>query len=309
MSLAAVHPFVLALLLVISLLCLGSPAGAQPAALPPEAQLAFERGLAAAQQQDWDLAIRYFAEGYKAAPAPTHPPLLFNLGLAHAKAGHEVAAMGWLMAYLEAAPEALNASAVRTEIVRLDVAVESKIRKILIEAGALARQIPDFGRSLPLSHVAHARAKAGDIDGALATYSTLGFRGGEEELWIFYAERIARDGRIAEAEQVFSRWAGRVDVTGSLGWLKKQLLDNARRTIDEQKEKAGRGSSQPCFMCDAEIISKEELVVGLEGLLRQAAQFKPSRAVQALCDIAGSLDGMLVRIREGWRAHPAYRAR
>lgn len=61
--------------------------------LPPEAQMAFERGLAAVQQQDWGLAIRYFSQAHRSAQES--PAILFNLGLAHGKAGNEVAAMAW----------------------------------------------------------------------------------------------------------------------------------------------------------------------------------------------------------------------
>ena len=43
----------------------------------------FQRGLVAAQQQDWKLAIRYFTDAQKADPDA--PEILFNLGLASSK--------------------------------------------------------------------------------------------------------------------------------------------------------------------------------------------------------------------------------
>lgn len=309
MSPSAVHRFVLALLLAISLV-LGSLAGAQPAPLPPDAQMAFERGLAAVQQQDWNLAVRYFTQAQKSIgryDSQKFPSLLFNLGLAHAKAGHDLAAMAWLMAYLAAAPEAPNAAQVRTLIVQLDVAVESKVRKILNEAATVARQIPAFGPSIPLGRVARAQARVGDINGALATHAASGFpRREEASLWITYAARIAKDGRTAEAEQVFSRWAGRVvNETGNVGPWEKQLLDEARRTIDLEKTV----SRESCFACVADNISDRREVVGLEGFLKEAAQFEPRRAFEFLDDLVASLDWSLVYVRQAWRAHPAYRAR
>ena len=82
--------FVLAGLLILSGVS-GTEAFAQTT-LPPKAQKAMTRGMAAAEQQEWDLAIKYFSEAQEAAP--TSPRALFNLALAYYSAGdHEVSAV------------------------------------------------------------------------------------------------------------------------------------------------------------------------------------------------------------------------
>jgi hypothetical protein len=50
-----------------------------PATLPPQAQEAFDKGMAAVGQQQWTVAIRNFLKAQKAAPEA--PEVLFNLGL------------------------------------------------------------------------------------------------------------------------------------------------------------------------------------------------------------------------------------
>jgi len=85
--------------------------------LSPEAQQSFDRGMAAAQQKDWNTAIAEFSAAQKLAP--NEPRVLFNLGLAHEKAGHTVDALLWFATYLKVAPDAPNAPVIRKEIERL----------------------------------------------------------------------------------------------------------------------------------------------------------------------------------------------
>ena len=100
--------------------------------LPPDAQKAFDLGSAAADQKQWDLAIRYFNEAQKLAPK--NPRVLFNLGLAHDKAGHALTGMVWLHAYLAASPKAANAEAVNKEIARLQIANDTTVAKLIQQA-------------------------------------------------------------------------------------------------------------------------------------------------------------------------------
>ena len=88
--------------------------------LSPEAEQAILRGKAAAQQQKWDLAIKYFGEARKAAPNSPH--VLFNLALAYDKSGgKEFLAIAWYRAYLTSAPNAPDAEEVRSRIEILKV--------------------------------------------------------------------------------------------------------------------------------------------------------------------------------------------
>jgi len=100
----------------------------------------FQRGLAAAQQQDWKLAIRYLTDAEKADPDA--PEILFNLGLASSKLpGHDLRSMAWFQAYLLTAPDAPNAGAVRKQLLTNEIAFESKIGKILDQLESVAAVI------------------------------------------------------------------------------------------------------------------------------------------------------------------------
>lgn len=88
--------------------------------LSPEGREAFDRGMAAAQQKEWNTAIQEFSAAQKLAP--NEPRVLFNLGLAHEKAGHNTDALVWFSTYLKVAPDAPNAPVVRKEIERLSQA-------------------------------------------------------------------------------------------------------------------------------------------------------------------------------------------
>lgn len=72
-------------------------AGTLHAELPPEAQTAMDKGVIAAKQQDYMLAIRYFQDARKTAPDA--PEVFYNLGLAESKMpGRELRAMAWFSA-------------------------------------------------------------------------------------------------------------------------------------------------------------------------------------------------------------------
>lgn len=187
----------------LMLLLLGGPSYAQ---LSPPAQEATQKGIIAAQQQEYLLAIRYFQDARKASPGG--PVLLFNLGLAESKiAGRELRAMTWFQAYLVASPSAENAAAVNEQIKVLDVRSHinlSRLLKTLQQAasqlrsasafvnpvhGALRRvstlwaMSGDFAAALEVAgsiqnadskadaqgSIAEAQATAGDIPGALQT--------------------------------------------------------------------------------------------------------------------------------------------
>jgi tetratricopeptide (TPR) repeat protein len=142
----------------------GTPAIAAPPHAPaPRHQLAeaakdpLQRGLIAAQQQDWKLAIRYLTDAQKADPDA--PEILFNLGLASSKLpGYELRSMAWFQAYLLADPDAANASAVRSQLFETEIAFESKVGKILEQLEGIAavglHPIPEAGiaHNLVIAH-------------------------------------------------------------------------------------------------------------------------------------------------------------
>src|ERR1700746_1804936 len=69
-------------------------ATAETTALPADAQQALDKGLAAAKQQQWDIAIQNFQEARKIAPDA--PEIYYDLGLAESRiAGRELRAVSW----------------------------------------------------------------------------------------------------------------------------------------------------------------------------------------------------------------------
>ncbi|GEM_PF-2919730 len=157
-----------------------------PAGVPvlsPDIQKNFEKGMSAAKQKDYDLAIRYFNDVFEAAPL--YPLVYFNLGLAHANAGHELAAIAWFKAYLQADPKVSNRRDIEKAITDQEVAAESEGRKIIEQAEQAANALPDDGtdyseRKQALSYVSNALSSSGDMDAGiklaekyqLKTYST-----------------------------------------------------------------------------------------------------------------------------------------
>jgi hypothetical protein len=75
-------------------------AGQLRAELPPDAQEAMKKGIMAAKEQEWEIAIQSFQEARKTAPIA--PELFYNLGLAESKMpGRELRAIAWFGAYLQ----------------------------------------------------------------------------------------------------------------------------------------------------------------------------------------------------------------
>lgn len=160
--------------LVISLL-LNQPSAIfaeGPAALKPslELKVALDKGLAAAQLNDFDTAIRHFNDAFE--KAPFDPLVHFNLGLAHTKAGHELAAIAWFRAYLQAGSRTNNREEIEKAIADLEVAARAKAADIFKQAEEAASVLIEDGfithRSLAFRSIFSVYAGAGDIDKAVA---------------------------------------------------------------------------------------------------------------------------------------------
>jgi hypothetical protein len=108
--------------------------------LPPTAEAARQRGLAAARLEDWPSAITAFKEAMRSAHAD--PTLYYNLALAYQRAGILVPAAMWYRAYLAAesnpamaddyfgSGDAEDAPAVRMETERLIAEIEARALKL-----------------------------------------------------------------------------------------------------------------------------------------------------------------------------------
>lgn len=107
-----------------------APAMSQSTPLSARAQAAFDQGMAAVDQQDWNSAVARFLEAQKADPQA--PQVLFNLGLASSKIpANEFRAIAWFKSYLLANPHAENAEAVRQKVGELQSGYEARLKEII----------------------------------------------------------------------------------------------------------------------------------------------------------------------------------
>lgn len=144
--------------------------------LPPEAQESVKKGILAAQQQDYLLAIRYFQDVRKTAAGVYAPEVLYNLGLAESKIpGRELRAICWFDAYLAVMPSAPNAAAVQQQIDALDVKSQINLSRYIKSVQDAVNKLPvsekvaslDFPvRRMWMQDVAELWIEAGDIQSA-----------------------------------------------------------------------------------------------------------------------------------------------
>ena len=137
------------------------------APLPSAAQTALDKGIIAAKVPDYPLAIRYFEEARKLAPAA--PVVFMNLGIAESRMpGRELRALAWFGAYLAAYSDAPNAAAVKEQIAVLEVRNQSNVSRFLKTVQNAADSVRDESgaRGSAQRELARVQIKAGDIAGA-----------------------------------------------------------------------------------------------------------------------------------------------
>lgn len=141
------------------------PAAQQTSGRSPAAEAALARGFAMAQRKQWSLAIKYFRAAREAAP--TDSVVLFNLALAHDRAGgRELVTAAWYQAFLASSPASPNAAKVKKRVVDLEIRTETQILKLVETAERIAGQISGNDRDTLYGLVARAHAQNGDIDAA-----------------------------------------------------------------------------------------------------------------------------------------------
>jgi tetratricopeptide (TPR) repeat protein len=159
--------------ILICLLCLGHAstfsirAQTNPSAtISPDAQAAVDKGVIAAKEQEWEIAIQNFQDARKLAP--NTPEIFYDLGLAESKMpGRELRAIAWFGAYLAANPNAPNAAAVSNFITALQVKNQGNLNRMFKTLQDSAVQVSTAPPAL--QSVAVLRAECGDINGALET--------------------------------------------------------------------------------------------------------------------------------------------
>ena len=128
----------LAILLTTMVICGASPS----AALAQSAAELIDQGVAAAGRHEYQPALDMFDQAGKSNGYT--PEVLLDLGLASSNIpGHEIRAMAWFEAYLDAAPGAQNAAAVRAQIGALQAPFEARMRGVLERLLPLLRSFRD----------------------------------------------------------------------------------------------------------------------------------------------------------------------
>lgn len=186
------------------------PTPASELRLPPvpskeEGRKSYEKGMAAAKEGQYGIAARYFIEARKSDPYAPH--ILFNLGVAYSKAENEFLAIPWLEAYLAIQPDASNATAVRSEIQRLEKSAWAKVAKILEGALTAAGKLPNADhRKSALESVARERAAIGDVEEAIKVWKSTGdTRDRASLLWQEFGDNLRYSFDIRRSLEVLPR--------------------------------------------------------------------------------------------------------
>lgn len=209
---------------------------ASESALPPAAQEALNKGVVAAKIPDYPLAIRFFEDARKIAPAA--PVIYLNLGLAESKIpGRELRAIAWFGAYLAADPKGPNTSAIKEKITEAVVKNQSIVLRFVKTAQDAASQIPsdnkssalfnttllwlqlddlaaaqkstdliqdEFYRGVAQRDIVSAQTESGDIAGAQKTADGIQFSLMKTEALIHIAEAKIKTGDLAGAKKTLT---------------------------------------------------------------------------------------------------------
>jgi len=178
------------------------------AIISPAAKGAYIRGLSVAEQENWELAIKYFGEAREEAPAWPDP--FYNLAYSCRQAGgRELIAIAWYHAYLAAASGTADTDQVRAWIVELEVRIESRVRMLI---RGVKDAYSSMGQSSPPGlealELARALAYLGDFSEAKEMASGI-LEGRRSEYYMAMAYmRIAREqgraGDLAGARETFA---------------------------------------------------------------------------------------------------------
>ena len=211
----------------------------EPAAddLPPAAKEAVGKGLNAAGQKEWKLAIRYFEEARKAAP---HSPVaLYNLALAEMQIpGRELRAVACFEAYLLAAPQTDKAAAIRTQITNLELKTEANTGLIIDMLKSIANKYAAGSYELrgAQQSIVILQAHAGDVNAAMAGAQQLLSDSTYASLGDGIATALAEESRFDEAKRVLGQIRdANYRSTASYSVLREQakqgLADDARSML------------------------------------------------------------------------------
>lgn len=175
---------------------------AQPVNLAPDVQEAMKKGLAAAKQQDWNSAIKYFKEAQ--GKAPLEPAVIFNLALAYDKAGgREFPSLIWYKAYLILGPGAANAGQVRQRMAELEVKIKADINKFIAKAKEAILLLSTRDAADNCEYILFAQFNIDDLTGMVATARSIrGHAAYKAPSYSLVAEILTKAGQVEQAKQL-----------------------------------------------------------------------------------------------------------
>ena len=170
-------------------------------AISPAASGAYLRGVAAAGENDWKSAIKYFGQAW--SEARTWPDVLYNIGYSHQQnGGHELIAIAWYQAYLTTSPAADDADQVREWIVELEVKVELRVKSLINKIKKISSMnISSLQDYSVIDNLAGILAKLADIDGAREEIEHTNYEYTKAAANAEIAISLARAGDISEAKK------------------------------------------------------------------------------------------------------------
>ena len=207
--------------------------------LPPAAKEAVGKGLNAAGQKEWKLAIRYFEEARKAAP---HSPVtLYNLALAEMQIpGRELRAVACFEAYFLAAPQTDKAAAIRGQIANLELKTEANTGLIIDMLKQLAGKYAAGSYELHSAQqsIAILQAHAGDVNAAMAGAQLLLSDSSYASLIDSIARALAEEGHFDEAKRLTGQisdanYRSSAYYSVLTEQAKQGLVDDARSTLTQ----------------------------------------------------------------------------
>lgn len=126
------------------------------------------KGLRAVSEGQPGIASRYFGEALRGDP--TQASMMFNVGLAHAKAGHLIAAINWYETALARDPQLANATAIRGEIERLEKQLIGQAKDVMDRAAKGCDALDPKAKPTAALRVAEGYAALGDSESAARYY-------------------------------------------------------------------------------------------------------------------------------------------
>ena len=238
-------------------------------AMPAKAREALNAGLAAAQSQQWTVALQDFQKALNLAPAT--PQIMFDLGLVNDKmGGHALAALAWYRAYLAVSPAATNRAPVAARAKALAAQVKASSKALIAKALVVDAQLPPNIRLSGLEQIAGADATTGNSAAALALIANAPLAVLDTATWPQTPQQLeesAKESRDGAYEQLASTLATANDLAGA-----NEAVRRITGANPYEHDRSGAKQNISMSLANAGQFAKAAFYAAqLDGLYREAA--------------------------------------